>query len=194
MATALRRREKSHVPMTVAEFDAFVDARAGAERFELIDGVVVMMASASVPHGVVVGNIGEPLQRAMRQRKCRAFQGGVAVQASESGTGAFKPIPDIVVSCSSTELGNHIRDPLVVIEVLSPSTMDDDRGRKLDFYRSLQTVQSIALVYQDQMRVEHYYRTEEGWEFETLTKPGEILDLAAVAFQISLADVYADAI
>jgi Uma2 family endonuclease len=79
---------------------------------------------------------------------------------------------------------------LVVIEVLSPSTMDTDRGSKLDFYKSLQTVRHIALVYQDQMRVEHYRREERGFELEVLTHPEELLYFEAVAFRIDLARIY----
>ena len=194
MATALRRREEQPEPMTVREFDNFVETQKGDERYELIDGAVVMMASAPEVHGVLVGNIGAPLHQAMRKRNCRAFSSGIAVQASASDQGIYKPIPDIVVRCGEVGKNNFIKDPLAVVEVLSPSTMDDDRGRKLEFYKSLQTLQYIALVYQDQMRVEHYFKTELGWEFEALTKPDDTLDFQRLAFQISLADVYADAI
>ena len=68
--------------------------------------------------------------------------------------------------------------------------MDTDRGPKLDFYKSLQTVRHIALVYQDQMRVEHYRRDEGGFELEALKDPVEVLHLEAVGFRIDLARIY----
>ena len=114
--------------------------------------------------------------------------------------GKYKPRPDIVVRCGDVGAGNFITDPLVVVEVLSPSTMDDakdemkDRGRKLEFYRTLQTLQHIVLVYQDAMRVEHYDRTESGWELDTLSTPDAVLDLTCIAFEISLKEIYADAL
>ncbi len=65
-------------------------------------------------------------------------------------------IPDIMVRCGPRRDRNFAMDPTVVVEVLLRSTMVRDRGAKFDFYRSLPTLQHIALVYQDQMRVEHY--------------------------------------
>jgi Uma2 family endonuclease len=78
----------------------------------------------------------------------------------------------------------------VIIEVLSPSTIDTDRGPKLDFYKSPPTVRHIALIYQDQMRVEHYRRGEQGFELDVLKRPEEVLHFEAVAFRIDLARVY----
>jgi hypothetical protein len=70
--------------------------------------------------------------------------------------------------------------------------MDVDRGPKLDFYKSLPTVRHIALVYQDQMRVEHYRRGEQGFELEVLKQAQEVLHFEAVEFRIDLARVYFD--
>ena len=80
----------------------------------------------------------------------------------------------------------------MVIEVLSPSTIDIDRGPKLDFYKSLPTVRHIAFVYQDQMRVEHYRRGEQGFELEVLKLPGDALHFEAVEFRIDLTRIYFD--
>ena len=89
-------------------------------------------------------------------------------------------------------IGIYITDPVVVVEVLSPSTMDNDRGPKLRFYKALATVQHIVLAYSDQMRVEHYWRTEDSWRFEVLTTPEQTLALEAVDFRIDLAQIYFD--
>ena len=84
----------------------------------------------------------------------------------------------------------------------SPSTIDTDRGRKLDFasglapertakfHKSLPTVRHIALVYQDQMRVEHYRRTDIGFELDVLKSPGDRLHFEAVEFGITIDRVY----
>ncbi len=64
--------------------------------------------------------------------------------------------------------------------------MDVDRGEKLRFYKALPTLRHIALVYQDQMRVEHYRKTDLGWELETLTHAEDVLLLDALAFTIAL--------
>ena len=93
------------------------------------------------------------------------------------------PRPDVVVRCGRVGTRNFITDPLVVVEVLSPSTIDVDRGDKLQFYKAQPTLRHIALVYQDQMRVEHYRKTDLGWELETLTHADDVLYFEALAFQ-----------
>lgn len=84
----------------------------------------------------------------------------------------------------------YITDPLVVVEVLSPSTIDTDRGDKLRFYKRLLTLRHIALAYQDQMRLEHYRKTDAGWTMEVLTRPDHSLRFEAVGFELTLERIY----
>mgnify|MGYP005990941233 CR=1 FL=1 len=114
------------------------------------------------------------------------------VQRSSDSRGKDKTKPDIVVRCGPRQNQTYVTDPLVVVEVLSPSTMDYDRGGKLKFYKSLPTLRHIALIYQDQMRVEHYERTDEGWRLDVLTAPDDVLRFDAVDFEIDLDRTYFD--
>jgi Uma2 family endonuclease len=184
--TALRSTE----PVTIGAFDAFVDAQADTALFELVEGVIVMMTNPTEVHEQIAANIGAPLKLAMDARGCRTYQGGMRVQRSDDPRDTVKTRPDIVVRCGAIGSKTYITDPLIVVEVLSPSTIDVDRGPKLDFYKSLPTMRHIALVYQDQMRIEHYRRGEQGFELEVLKEPGDIVHFEAVEFRIDLARVY----
>ena len=188
MPTALRRSE----PVTIEAFDGFVAAQADATLFELVEGVIVMMTNPTEVHEQITANIGAPLKLAMDPRGCRTYQGGIRVQRSDDLRDTDKPRPDIVVRCGAVGSKTYITDPLVVVEVLSPSTMDVDRGPKLDFYKSLPTVRHIAFIYQDQTRVEHYRRGEQGFELEVLTRPEDVVRFEAVEFRIDLARIYFD--
>jgi len=188
MTTAVRRPE----PVTVEAFDRFVEAQADTALFELVEGVIVMMTNPSETHEQIAANIGAPLKLAMDARGCRTYQGDMRVQRSDDPRDTDKTRPDVVVRCGALGTKNYITDPLVVIEVLSPSTIDTDRGPKLDFYKSLPTVRHIALVYQDQMRVEHYRRGEQGFDLDVLKRPDEALHFEAIEFRIDLARVYFD--
>ena len=95
-----------------------------------------------------------------------------------------------MVRCGRSGGRNFITDPLVVVEVLSRSTIDVDRCEKLRFYKAQPTLRHIVLVYQEQMRVEHYRRTDEGWPLEVLTDPDDLLTFEAVRFSISLQQIY----
>ena len=188
MLTALRRPE----PVTIEAFDNFVSAQADTTLFELVEGVIVMMTNPTETHEQITSNIGAPLKLAMDPRGCRTYQGGIRVQRSDDSRDTDKPRPDIVVRCGAVGSKTYITDPLVVVEVLSPSTIDVDRGPKLDFYKSLPTIRHIAFVYQDQTRVEHYRRAEQGFELEVLTRPEDIVHFEAVEFRIALARIYFD--
>jgi Uma2 family endonuclease len=181
-----------NIDMTIAEFDEFVESVPDGRKYELSDGAPVLMSNPNETHEQIVGNIGAPLKLAMDKRRCRTYLGGMMVQASANSTGRDKFRPDIVVRCGPTSNNTFITDPVGVVEVLSPSTIDRDRGRKLEFYKALPTMQHIVLAYADQMRVEHYSRGEKGWELNVLPTPEHVLDLDAVEFSMDLEAVYFD--
>ena len=183
---------RQNMAMTIEAFDAFVAAQADTAMFELVDVDIVMMSNPTETHEQIAANIGAPLKLAMDARGCRSYQGGMRVQRSDNLRDGDKTRPDIVVRCGPRSDGTYITDPLIIVEVLSPSTMDFDRGRKLEFYKSLPTARHIVLVYQDQMRVEHYRRDGNGIELEVLTASSDTLQFEAVDFQINLDRVYFD--
>ena len=94
--------------------------------------------------------------------------------------------------CGPNRNRTFITDPILIVEVLSRSTFDLDRGPKLGFHKRLTTLQHIALVYQDQMRVEHYRRGEGGWLVDVLTKPGDHLVFDRLDVSIELETIYFD--
>ncbi len=186
-------------PVTIAEFDAIVE-RAGddARLYELIGGVVTMMTNPTRRHETIVTNIVTSLGAPVRKRGCTMFIGGMRVQREAAGSGLDKVKPDIAVRCGPStrddNLLNFITDPVVLVEVLSPSPIDYDRGQKLEFYKSLPSVQHVVLFYQDQLRIEHYVRNVEGeWrpdDLVVLTRAADLLRLSAVEFEMSAADAY----
>lgn len=188
MPTALRRPD----PVTVLAFDAFVEAQADAALFELVEGEIAMMTNPTEVHQQIAANIRAPLKLAMDARGCRTYQGGMRIQRSDDGSETDKPRPDVAVRCGPVTSRTFITDPLVVVEVLSPSTIDIDRGPKLDLYKALPTMRHIAFVYQDQMRVEHYRGTKQGFELEVLKTREDRLYFEAVDFRIDLARVCFD--
>lgn len=188
MAEAVEQERR----ITLAEFEQRVAAAADGRRLELVDGRIVMMSNPTETHEQIVSNLGAPLKLAMDGRNCRTYLGGMRVQANDD-LGRFDGCrPDIVVRCGPRGDRTWITDPVVVVEVLSPSTMDVDRGRKLWFYKSLASVSHILLIYTDQMRVEHYRRIDGDWSMEVLTRPGDDLVLDAVAYRIDLGRIYFD--
>jgi Uma2 family endonuclease len=191
--TAVARLDRSTSPtMTIAAFEAWVGKQVDPGRYELVTGVVVMMANPTETHNQIAANIAAPLKIAMDRRRCRTYIADMRVQRSDRMDEGDRTKPDIVVRCGEHTGKTYITDPINVVEVLSPTTMDIDRGAKLEFYQSLPTLSHIAFAYQDQCRVEHYRRIETGWEIDVLKTPADLLRFDAVGFSIDLATVYFD--
>jgi Uma2 family endonuclease len=178
--------------MTIDEFDAFVEGIPNGNEFELIDGTPILMGNPTEVHEQIAMNIAGALKPRMDPRGCRTYAGNMRVQASSDATGKDKFKPDVVVRCGPVSTNTYVLHPVVIVEVLSPSTMDRDRGIKLAFYKELPTVQHIVLAYSDQMRVEHYVRTATGWECNVLPRPESVLELEAIEFSMNLGEVYLD--
>ncbi len=176
--------------VTIAEFDAFLDLQQDDLSWELVAGRIVAMTNPTEVHEQIASNIGAPLKLAMDPVGCRVYQGGLGIQRSDNEQEINRPRPDVLVRCGRVGTRNFITDPLVVVEALSPSTIDVDRDDKLRFYKAQPTLRHIVLVYQDQMRIEHYRKTDEGWPLEVLTEPDDLLNFEAVRFNIKLEQVY----
>ena len=179
-------------PTTIAEFVAFMERQPHDTRWELLDGQILAMTNPSEDHGQIASSIGLGLVPPARERGCRVNIAGIRVQASGDAGATTATIPDVTVRCGERVGRNWIDDPVIVVEVLSPSTMDFDRGAKLDFYKTFPTMRDIILVYQDQVRIEHYLREGEGWMMRPLTSLADPLALDGLPVSIGLADIYAD--
>ncbi|MGL5138876.1 MAG: Uma2 family endonuclease [Beijerinckiaceae bacterium] len=156
------------------------------ERWELLDGEPVMMAPQSVVHQGVVSNLLAKCRQLARSRGCREYPG---LGILNNDIDDYAPIPDIVVRCGPPVQGGYIADPVVIAEILSPSTAANDRGRKLEFYKMISSLKTILLVYANERRVEHWTRGGNDW-IEGVTQGDGIVPLEGVGGEISLDEVY----
>jgi len=179
---------------TLQEFDEFEAAAGEDVHYELFDGWLVAMSNPTVTHEQIAGNIGAPLKIAMNKRGCRSYQGGIAVRPPDGSSSKFRP--DVVVHCGKSNPADTVlTDPIVVVEVLSPGTIDHDRTGKLAVYKAFPSLRDIVLAYSDSMRVEHYRRAsaaEEWSQVEALVNPDDKLVISSVDFEIELDEVYFD--
>jgi Uma2 family endonuclease len=172
--------------MTRAEF---LDWNDGTDtRYELIDGRPVAMAPVAPAHSVIVANLSHELKARLR-RPC--YVGNEAGVERPDRDDTFYEA-DIVVSCTPVDSGRAaIPDPVVVVEVLSPSTVEHDRGRKAYDYSQIESVQEIVLVSSEQRHVVIWRRRGTKWEVEHLIGDAA-LELEAVGVAIPFAAIYVD--
>ncbi|MBF0391268.1 MAG: Uma2 family endonuclease [Alphaproteobacteria bacterium] len=172
--------------MTLAEFLSW-DA-PGQTPWQLFEGYPVAMAPSGDDHGTVAGNL-VGLLKARLAAPCRVrVEAGILLPHR----GRSYYVADLAVSCRPAEPGRpDIPDPLLIVEVLSPSTEGDDRKVKLPDYRLLPTVREIVYVDPARAYCEVHRRLDGGrWQMDILTSLDDRLRLAACDGDIPLAEVY----
>lgn len=158
------------------------------ERWELVDGAARMMTGGTPNHARLSRNALVALVAGLGGGRCEAFGPDLAVIL---GPGHVL-FPDASVSCEPVgALG--AASPVVIIEVLSPSTASHDLGDKASAYRRLPSLRHLVLVRQDRVGVQHFHREEAGRDFsltEIDTVDGRLV-LAAIGVGMDLATLYA---
>ena len=184
------------LPLPQPRFDApaYLAWEAGqADKHEYVDGEVFAMAGASDAHVTIAGNLYMALRRHLRGGPCSVFISDMKLQVAEDNAFFY---PDVFVTCAEADRASRLvmREPVLVIEVLSPGTAAFDRGDKFAHYRQIASLQEIALVDIGSRRCDVYRRHGEGeglWLLHPF-EAGEGVTFASVDLRLSAADLFAD--
>ncbi len=181
---------RSHHRYSYEEYLAY--ERDSGLKHEYEDGEILAMAGGSRRHNALASRISAALELG-RRSGCVAFQSDQKVRVLATGKATY---PDATVVCGPIEGdpadpgGPTITNPSLVVEVLSPSTEEDDRGNKWQHYQLIPSLQEYVLVSQSHARVEHYRRLSSGaWEYRDVVAGSVQLATGAT---IDLASLYAD--
>lgn len=163
--------------------------RDSGRKHEYVDGLILAMAGGSRRHSALASRISAALEAA-RRSDCVAFQSDQKVRILATGRATY---PDVSMVCGAIEgdpadpSGATITNPTVVVEVLSPSTEEDDRGPKWQDYQLVPSLREYVLVSQAEPRIERFVRLDSGaWEYSDVTtgkvqlSTGAALDLATL--------------
>ena len=161
-------------------------------KHEYYRGEIFAMAGGSANHSRIAGNVFAACHFGLRGSKCEAFTSDIRVLIAAFG---FYTYPDITVTCGATQFAENQTDtiinPIVVIEVLSPSTKNYDRGQKFQFYRSIPTLKEYVVIEQDFPYIEYHFRQEKTWILTEIKSIEDTLSLQSIDIQIPLRDLYA---
>lgn len=183
---------------TVEEYLVF--EREAFEKHEYIDGRIVplhedyevtAMAGASRRHNLVSGNIFGEIRNRLKGKDCEVYINDMRVRLKPDRYG----YPDVVVVCDKPEFLDDefdtLTNPVVLIEVLSPSTRFKDKTEKLEDFRQLDSLKECLLIEQEKMFIEHYIKqTPKQWILRIYENADEIINLESIGCEISLADIY----
>ncbi len=187
MALAQQYVEKTHY--TEAEYFEF--ERTAFGRWEYVNGEIRQMAGGKDDHNAISMNVGGTLRAALLPKGCRVYGSDMKIHTGD-GVNTF---PDVAVVCGERQyyLGKEdvILNPLLVVEVLSPSTAGYDRTDKFDHYQSIEALQEYLLVEQGEPRILLYTRRNDHWELREASGRENSLYLSSVEVTLALTDVYA---
>jgi Uma2 family endonuclease len=161
------------------------------KNYELVDGLPVLplkaMTGATLRHDRVTVNAMVSLGSQLRGGPCRPQSTDIAVRIP---TGAVRR-PDLTIDCGpAVDSAMEAQEPRLVLEVLSPSTMNFDRIRKLDEYRSHPDIRVILLAETRTPKIGLWRRGETGWAVEEYEGSSATIALPEIGASLSLADVY----
>ena len=167
-----------------------------AFRHEYVNGVIYAMTGGTLPHNSIALSLASLIKRHLRGKGCRVFMNDVKVQVSRKGPYFY---PDIVVTCDDRDLKSKdlISHPVLIIEVLSPSTATYDRGKKFRHYMKLNSLQEYVLISADTLGIECYRINEnQRWELESYfpedaSEPMTI-DFPCIEFSCAIDEIYED--
>lgn len=179
--------------MTADEFMAWaIESPDGGVRCELVGGEIVGMAPERLAHARVKAQAHRSLADAIKREglPCEAVPDGVAVQVSADTVYE----PDALVRCGPRLPGDTVRilDPVVVVEVLSPSTRAHDAGAKLADYFRMPSVRHYLLADTKTRTVIHHERADDGSIATRIVRDGAVrLDPPGIALDV--AELFLDA-
>lgn len=137
--------------------------RQAETKSEYLREKVFVMAGGSSNHALLTVNLASELRKQLRKRPCRVFSSDLRLCVNESGLYTYR---DVMVICGDLAFADNRQDtitnPLLLVEVLSDSTKNYDRGQKFQYYRSLPSLTEYLTVAQDEVHVEQWTRQRSG--------------------------------
>jgi Uma2 family endonuclease len=189
-SAAMRESVQGDYRTTIETFHAFVDDRPEEEKWELIDGEIVLNPTATNWHQVIVGTLIHELHKARDTVKANwQILPGIGTRVPDDPHN--EPVPDVMVIRSLSEVSNWTFDALVTFEVLSPYSLRRDMVRKRAFYARIDKLTHYIVLAQDRQEATVFARSN-GFEPQILNAANSKIEIEPLSVSIPLADIYRD--
>ncbi len=176
---------------TPAEYLKFEEA--SETKHEYRKGIISEMVGASPNHNRITMDFSIAMGDALKHQACEVFGSDMRVQVKQTGLYTY---PDLTVVCGEPDFAKGrtatLLNPTLIVEVLSASTREYDRGEKFDLYRPLKSLQAYVLVDSEAPAVDYFQRQANGtWKLSEYRQLTDQLALPVLNVTIPLADIYA---
>lgn len=167
---------------------------AAEQKHEYYLGKIFAMFGAGPRHNVIFRNLFGELAYRLKGNPCQPYGSDLRIHIPENSLFTY---PDISIICgdivSAAEDNDTAIQPSILIEILSPSTKDYDRGTKFKLYRDIPSMKEYVLIDSESISVEIFRINEEKrWQLEEHKDIGETLQIKAVGFKVTLSEIYRD--
>lgn len=179
----------------ISQEDYLAMERSATEKHEYFKGEVFAMSGASLEHNRIFHNIYGQLFTHLKGKDCTPYGSDLRIHIPANSLYTY---PDISIICGTPELTDEwsdtITNPAVIIEILSKSTADYDRGGKFFLYRSIQSLKEYILIDSTQTCIEIFTKQlNEHWLLSEYKKLTDIVEVKTISFRLILQEVYTDA-
>lgn len=164
------------------------------DKHEYHNGEIVAMAGGTGNHSIIANRMATALNNAIdeAEKDCTVLNADLKVRIEKYNKAVY---PDLSVVCGDIEYYNEsetvLSNPILLIEVLSKSTKDYDRGGKFELYRSIPSFQEYMIIYQTIPKVQTWYKeSEELWRLGNAEGLDQSIFLHSIGCTIKLADLY----
>lgn len=166
--------------------------RSAESKHEYFNGEIFAMSGASKWHVLIVTNLVVELGSQLKGGPCQVYSTDLRVRVAPTGLYTY---PDVIVLCDeprfSDEQEDTLLNPALIIEVLSESTKDYDRGGKFEQYRTIDSFVEYLLIAQDRSHVEHHTRQlDASWILQETNNLEDTIHLKSVRCSLRMADIY----
>jgi Uma2 family endonuclease len=175
---------------TVAEYLA---QEAAAEyRSEYFEGEIFAMSSGSGNLALIGNNAGSELCSILASRGCRVFNSDIKIRIENSSAYYYA---DVSVICErpiyEDPKNTIVRNPLVIIEVLSESTESFDRRKKFHRYKQISSFKEYVLIAQDEPQIDVFFKEEDKiWHLRSFAGLDAVMELRSLGIKVKLAEIY----
>jgi len=177
--------------VTLEEYRAI--AETSEERYEYCNGEMIVMSGGTAIHSRIAVEITTCLNISVRGTNFQVYNGDMRIWIPNFNQGTYA---DVLVVDGEPEFNgdrtDEILNPLLIVEVLSPSTEAYDRGDKFRKYRSIPSFCEYLVVSQAEPYVEQYLRLEQGdrWQLQTYDQLDQIITLENLKVELPLQEIY----
>lgn len=176
----------------ISEKDYLEAERLAFEKHEYYKGEIFAMSGASIPHNKIFSNSFADIGTKLKGKKCQPFGSDLRIHIPKNTLYTY---PDISIICGEIETTDDkfdtITNPSVIIEILSPSTRNYDKGEKFTLYREIDSLQEYILIDSERIMVEKFIRNaDNSWQLTDYKTIEQSFSIATVSIEMQLKDIY----